>query len=65
MNVLLKTSESCYRFDWLFDVLAVECLTIRLAGGWQAVLACVWVLSFWEESQGTKLVDLALTMTYL
>ena len=43
---------------WLLNVWLqiFKLKTIRLAGGWQAVLACVWVLSFWEESPG-KLVD--------
>ena len=27
-----------------------------MAGGWQAVLVCVWVLSSWEESPGIGLV---------
>ena len=29
---------------------------LRLAGGWQAVLVCVLVRSFWEESPGTNLM---------
>ena len=41
---------------WLWVDFKTKSL-LRLAGGWQAVLVCVLVRSFWEESPGTNFVD--------